>query len=294
VLAAIPLAQRPSSYIALLEGLRDLGYVEGKTLTIHYLSADMQFDRFAALAAECVRLKPDVIVTHTTPGALAARKATSTIPIIAGPIGDPVGTGIVASLARPGGNATAMSLIGPGLSAKRLELLKEALPKMARASLLANLGDPLATAQVKETEGAARALGVQLRVRDVRSADALGPAFTAAVGNRDDALLTTIEAVIVLNRPAIIQLAMQHGLPAMFPYREFADAGGLMSYGPDVTALWRRVATYVDKIVKGAKPGDLPVEQPTKLELVLNLKTAKALNLTIPPALVAKANQIIQ
>jgi ABC-type uncharacterized transport system substrate-binding protein len=293
VLAAIPLAQHPTFHSALLDGLREVGYVEGRNVTIDYLSADLQFDRFPALAAQCVERKPDLIVTQTTPGALAARKATTTIPIIAGPIGDPVATGVVASLARPGGNVTAVSLSGPGVSARRLELLKEAMPKLTRASLLANLGDPIAGPQVKEMEQAARARGVELHVRDVRAAQDITSAFAAIARAGDGAVLTTIEAVIVVNRPLILKLAAEHKLPAMFPYREFADAGGLMSYGPDVNALWRRVGTYVDKILKGAKPGDLPVELPTKLELVLNLKTARSLSLTIPSTFQARATHVI-
>jgi putative ABC transport system substrate-binding protein len=278
---------------AFLQSLRDLGYTEGRNLIIDFLSADGRFARFPALAAECVRLKADIIVALTTPGALAAKQATSTIPIVSGPTGDPVGAGIVASLARPGGNVTGLTQISPGLSAKRLELLKEALPGIARVSVLANLSDPIAAPQVHEIESAARALGVQLRVRDVRNPDDLPGAFAAAVREGHKGLLTTIESIFVVHRARIVELAARHRMPAMSPYGEVAEAGGMMSYGPNRLALYRRIAVYVDRILKGAKPGDLPVEQPTKFELVINLKTAKALGITVPHSLLLRADQVI-
>jgi putative ABC transport system substrate-binding protein len=283
-----------TTFSGLLEGLQVLGYEEGRNIQIDYLSADGKFDRFPTLADECVRRKADIIVTVTTPGALAAKRATTTIPIVAGPTGDPVGTGIVANLARPGGNVTGFSLMGPGLSAKRLELLKEAVPKLSRATLLANLSDPIAEPQVKEIEHAAQSLGVSLRVRDVRKPDDLATAFAATTRDGDQGILTTIESIFLAQRSRVVQLAAQHRLPAMYPYRSVTDIGGLMSYGPDLTALSHRVAMYVDKILKGAKPADLPVEQPTQFELVVNLKTAKSLGLSIPQSLLLRADHLIQ
>jgi putative ABC transport system substrate-binding protein len=279
---------------AFLQSLRDLGYAEGRNLTIHFLSADGRFERFSALAVECVRLKADVIVALTTPGALAAKKATSTFPIVSGPSGDPVGTEIVASLARPGGNVTGLTQMSPGLSAKRLELLKQAVPRVSRVSVLANLSDPIAAPQVQEMEAAARSLDVRLRVRAVQTPEQLPAAFEAAAKERDEGLLTTIESVFLVHRARVLELAAKHGLPAMYPYREFTDAGGMMSYGPNRLALYRRMAVYVDKILKGAKPADMPVEQPTEFELVINLKAAKALGLTIPHSLLLRADQVIE
>jgi putative tryptophan/tyrosine transport system substrate-binding protein len=282
------------TFSGLLEGLQELGYVEGRNITIDYLSADGRFERFPALADECVRRKADVIVTVTTPGALAAKRATTAIPIVAGPTGDPVGTGIVASLGRPGGNVTGLSLIGPGLSAKRLELLKEAVPRISRATLLTNRGDPIAEPQIREMEHASRSLGVSLTVRDVRKPDDLEPAFAAAAKDGDQGLLTTIESIFFAQRSRIVELAAQHRLPGMYPYRNVTDVGGLMSYGPSLGALSRRVAIYVDKILKGTKPADMPVEQPTQLELVINLKTARSLGLSIPRSLLLRADHLIQ
>lgn len=279
---------------AFLQSLRDLGYVEGRNLTIDFLSADGRFERFPALAAECVRLKADVIVVLTTPGALAAKKATSTIPIVSGPTGDPVGMGIVASLARPGGNVTGLTQMSSGLSAKRLEFLKQAVPAISRVSVLANLSDPIAGSQVREMEAAAPSLGVQLRVRAVRTPDELPGAFAAVVRDRDEGLLTTIESIFVVHRARIVELAAKHGLPLMSPYREVAEGGGMMSYGPNRLALYRRMAVYVDRILKGTRPADMPVEQPTELELVINLKTATALGLTIPPSLLFRAQHVIE
>jgi len=282
------------SYNAFLQGLRDLGYVEGRNLIIEYLSADGRFERFDSLAVQCVHLKADVIVAVTTPGALAAKKATRTIPIVSPATGDPVATGIVASLARPGGNATGLSLIGPGLSAKRLELLRGTVPGLSTAAVLTNLADPIAAPQVKDMENAARALGIQLRVRDVRTPQDLPDAFAAVVRGGAQGVLTTIESIFLNHRAEVVELAARHRLPAVYPYRQFADAGGLMTYGPDVLGLFRRAATYVDKILKGAKPGDLPVEQPTTFELVINLKTAKTLGLTVPPSLLLQADRVIE
>jgi putative ABC transport system substrate-binding protein len=275
------------------QGLRDLGYVHEKTAHIDYLSADGRNERFPALAAECVRLKADIIIVTTTPAAKAAKGATSTIPIVMIGLGDPVGTGLVASLARPGGNVTGLTIMASGLSAKRLELLKAAAPRISRVLVLSYLVDPIAAPQVKELEAAAPSLGLKLMVRDIRTADDLPLAFDAGVRERADGVITTAESIFNVERRRVTQLAMQHRLPGMYPYKVMAEAGGLMAYdswAPNLPG----AATFVDKLLKGAKPADLPVEQPTKFELVINLKTAKALGLTVPQSVLLRADETIQ
>jgi putative ABC transport system substrate-binding protein len=286
-----PWARRYSGFI---QGLRDLGYVDGRNITINFLSADGHYDRFPALALECVHLKPDIIVAYTTPGSLAAKNATSTIPIITGPIGDPVGTGIVASLARPGGNITGQTVMATGLSGKRLHLLKEAMPTLSRVLILSQRADPVSAVQVQELENMAGPIGVRLLNRGIGSPDELSAAAAAAVKEGAQALITTIETFFIIHRARVVELAAGHRLPAMYPVRDFVDSGGLMSYGPNTLSLYRRTAVYVDKVLKGSKPADLPVEEPTTFEFVINLKTAKALGLTIPPALLARADQVIE
>ncbi len=281
-------------YNAFVQGLRDLGYVDGRTITIDFLSADGQYERFPALAAECVRLKPDIIVAYTTPGSLAAKRATNTIPVVMGPIGDPVGTGIVASLARPGGNVTGQTLMATGLSSKRLQLLKETAPGVSRVVVLSHLTDPIAAVQVQEMERAASPMGLRLQNQRVRSPDDFPAAFSAAAQDGAQGLLTTIETFFIIHRARVIELAATHRLPAMYSVRDFVDSGGLMSYGANVINLYRQTSVYVDKILKGAKPADLPVEEPTTFEFVINLKTAKALGLTIPPSLLQRADQVIE
>jgi putative tryptophan/tyrosine transport system substrate-binding protein len=284
-----------SRFNAFFQGLRALGYVNGETITIDYLfPADGRSERFPALAADCLRLKADIIVVTTTPAAQAAKNATRTIPIVMYPLGDPVGTGLVASLARPGGNVTGLTFLASGLAAKRLELLKAAVPRISRVLVLSYLVDPIAAPQVKELESAARSLGVKLLVRDIQTADDLPTAFDAGVRERADGVLTTAESIFVAQHERVVQLAAQHKLPGMYPYRRMVDAGGLMAYDGFSTDLQARTATFVDKILKGAKPSDLPVEQPTKFELVINLKTAKALGLTIPQSVLGRADEIIQ
>jgi len=288
-----PGTPQSSRFDPFFQGLRDLGYVDGQTITIDYLSADDQAERFPTLAADCLRLKADIIVVSTTPAAQAAKNATRTIPIVMTPLGDPVGTGLVASLARPGGNVTGLTLMASGLAAKRLELLKESVPRISRVLVLSYLVDPIAAPQVMELESAAHSLGVKLLVRDIRTADDLPAAFDAGARGGAKGLLTTAESIFVVHRKQVVQLAAQHRLPGMYPYRLMVDAGGLMTYGPNMPNLLARTATYVDRILKGAKPADLPVEQPTKFELVINRKTAKALGLTIPPLLLLRADQVI-
>ena len=289
-----PGTPQSSRFISFFQGLRDLSYVDGQTISIDYLSADGRGERFPALAVECLRLKADIIVVTTTPAAQAAKNATRTIPIVMGPLGDPVGTGLVASLARPGGNVTGLTLMASGLAAKRLELLKEFVPRISRVLVLSYLVDPIAAPQVKELENAARPLGVKLLVQDIRTADDLPTAFDAGARGRAEGLLTTAESIFVVHRKRVVELAAQHRLPGMYPYREMVEVGGLMSYGPTIADLYRRAATYVDKVLKGTKPADLPVEQPTKFEFVINSRTAKALGRTIPPVLLLRADQVIE
>jgi putative ABC transport system substrate-binding protein len=283
-----------SRYNAFIQGLTALGYVDGRNITIHFLSAEGQYDRFPALAAECVRLKPDIIVAYTTPGALAAKQSTATIPIVVGPVSDPVGTGIVASLARPGGNVTGQTVMASGLSSKRLQLLKEAVPELSRVAVLSLLTDANATLQVQEIEQAAGSMGLRLQNRGIRTADDLPAAFGAAAKDGAQGLLTTVATFFIIQRARIVELAAKHRLPAMYPVRDFVDSGGLMSYGPETLSLYRQTSVHVDKILKGAKPADLPIEQPTKFELVINLKTAKALGLTIPQSVLGRADGVIE
>jgi ABC-type uncharacterized transport system substrate-binding protein len=279
---------------AFRNGLRDLGYVEGKNILVEYRYAEGKPDRLPSLAAELVRLKVDVIVTTGTPPSQAAKTATTTIPIVMALISDPVGAGLVASLARPGGNITGLSSVSQDLSGKRLELLKEAIPKVSRVGVLYDPNDPAKVAEFKEIEVAARPLGVHLQSLEVRSLDELESAFKAATRGKAAALLVLPTTILSTRTKQIAELSAKNRLPTMFATSQCMDAGGLMSYGPDYADLWRRAATYVDKILKGAKPADLPVEQPMKFELVINLKTAKQIGLTIPPNVLARADRVIK
>ena len=298
-LAAYPVAESPvvaglRRYDVFLRSLRDIGYVEGQSITIDYLSSDGQVDRFPILAGECLRLQADMIVAETTPAALAAKHATQTVPIVLLGTGDPVGTGLVDSLARPGGNVTGLSSMAPGLSAKRLELLKEVMPRLTRVVVLANLADPVATPQVQELEQAARSLGLQLLIRDVQTPEDLSAAFSTAATEGAEGLITTTAAILTTYRARVVDLAARHRWPAVYGSKIFVDAGGLMSYGIDPFRNYLSAATFVDKILKGAKPADLPVEQPTTFECVINLKTAQALGITIPPHLFVLADEVRQ
>jgi putative ABC transport system substrate-binding protein len=247
------------------------------------------------LAAECLRLKADIIAVSTTPATQAAKNATRSIPIVMIALGDPVGTGLVDSLAQPGGNVTGMSMMASDVAAKRLELLKEAVPAISRVLVLSYLADPIAPLQVKALEKAAHSLGVTLQIQDIQTADDLPAAFDAGAKERAEGLLTTAESIFVTQRARLSELAARYRLPAMYPYTiQVADAGGLMAYDIDYPDLERRAATYVDKILKGAKPSDLPVQQPTKFALVINLKTAKALGLTISESFLLRADQLIE
>jgi putative tryptophan/tyrosine transport system substrate-binding protein len=288
------IADRNERFRPFFEALRDLGYLDNQTIIIDYVSADGNAERFPALAAECLRRKANVIVVTTTPAAEAAKNATHTIPIVMFPLGDPVGTGLVASLARPGGNITGLSFMAPGIAAKRLQLLKEAVPSMGRVLVLSYLVDPIAKPQVMELENAAPLLGVQLLVQEIRTADDLPSAFDAGTKEHADALLTTAESIFVVQRKRVVELAAQHKLPGMYAVKLIVEAGGLMAYDSYTSDLQTRTAIYVDKILKGADPADLPVEQPTKFELIINLKTARELGLAIPQSILSRADEVIE
>jgi putative ABC transport system substrate-binding protein len=282
---------------AFRQGLRDLGYVEGQNLIIEYRGAEGSLERLHDLAAELVQRKVDVLVT---PGGAvvirAAQHATRTIPIVMVGAGDPVAEGFVVSLARPGGNITGLSLLSEGLPGKRLEILKEAVPQSTRVAVLANPASPTYASAMHNLTGAAQALGLQLHTVEVRHADELDTAFAAMTRAGADALLVVAEPLLInpLLSGRIADRAAQSRLPAMYSWKFFVEAGGLMSYGPDNLAISRHAAIYVDKILKGAKPADLPVEQPMKFELIINLKTAKALGLTIPPSMLFQADEVIK
>jgi ABC-type uncharacterized transport system substrate-binding protein len=273
---------------------RALGYIEGKNIAFEYRDAEGKPDRLPTVADELVRLKVDVIVTASTVGALAAKKATRTIPIVFYSAGDPVATGLVDSLARPGGNITGFTVISAVLAGKRLELLKETIPKLSRVAVLWNPRDPGPAQQWKESQVPARELGLQLHSMEVSSADKYEDAFTAATKARSAALAVTLGTLANSNQKRIADLAARDRLPAIYPRGDYVESGGLMSYGPDQTEPYRRAAVMVDKILKGAKPADLPVEQPTKFELMINLKTAKTLGLTIPPMVLMRAEKVVK
>jgi putative tryptophan/tyrosine transport system substrate-binding protein len=273
-------------------GLRELGYVEEKNFVIEYRSADGRDERLPALATELVHLKVDVIVTRGTPGTLAAKNATGTIPVITVGVGDAVAQGIVASLARPGTNVTGLQPLVTELYPKRVELLRALVPRALRISALFNMSNPAIPPQWKEVDVAARSLGMQVQLLDVRKPEDLGPAFDAAVRQRTDGLVVGLDTLTYANRRHIVELAGTHRLPAIYASSEFV--GGLAAYGVNYPDLYRHAASFIDKIFKGAKPAELPMEQPTKFELVINLKTAKALGLTIPQTLLLRADQIIE
>ncbi len=288
------IAASPHLLEAFRQGLREAGYVEGQDFSLELRASEGNADRLPGLAAELVRLQPDVIVTTGTLAPLAVKQATRTIPIVLAVAGDPVGSGLVASLARPGGNITGLSILAPELGGKRLQLLKEALPALSRVAVLWNPANPLNRAVWAETEAAARVLGLQLQSLEVRGPDEFAGAFEAAARGRPGALAAVEDPLILAQRTQVVAFAAKRRLPAMYGLREFVDAGGLMALGVHLPDLFRRAAAYVDKILKGAKPADLPVEQPTRFEFVINLKTAKVLGLTIPQSVLIRADQVIQ
>jgi putative ABC transport system substrate-binding protein len=279
---------------AFRQGLRELGYIEGQNIVIESRTSEWKEDRLPGLAAELVRMKVDVIVAKNVRATEAARKATSTIPIVFAVSGDPVADGVVASLARPGGNITGLATVSPELVGKQLEMLKAVAPKVTRIAVLKNPTTPGHDLTVRRAEAAARALGLQLHVLDARTPSEIETALVAMSAKHVDGLLVLRDSVFRTQRARIAAVAVKNRLPAMYGLREEAEAGGLIAYGASVPQMFRRAASYVDKILKGAKPADLPVEQPTKFELVINLKTAKALGLTIPPSLLAQADEVIQ
>ena len=276
------------------QGLRELGYVEGQNIVLEPRWADGRHERLPELAADLVRLKVDVIVSAATPASRAAKAATSSIPIVIVAVGEPVKMGLVASLARPGGNMTGLSLLTTELSGKRLELLGQVVRNMPRVAILMNPDNPVYAVFLEETRVAAQKLGVQLQPLEARNPRDIEQVFDAAPGERAAGLIVFDDPMLWSYRKQIVALAAKRRLPAMYGFREFVGEGGLMSYGPDRVDHYRRTALYVDKILKGAKPADLPVEQPTKFDLVINVKTAKALGLVIPPALLSRADQIIE
>jgi putative tryptophan/tyrosine transport system substrate-binding protein len=291
-------AANPHLRGAFLQGLRDLGYVEGRNVVIEYRNAEGKLERFPALAAELVALKVDVIVTAGgTLAALAAKQATRTLPIVFAAAADPVESGLVTSLARPGGNVTGLSVLAPELVGKCLEQLKQAVPGVSRVAVLwqpGGFGERTEKDMLNGAEVAARALGVRPQFVEARGPADFDRAFSEMTRARAGALTVFANAMFTIERRRLVDLAAKNRLPALYAFREYVDAGGLMAYGPHLADLYRRAATYVDRILKGAKPGDLPVEQPTKFELVVNLKTARTLGLTIPPSVLSRADQIIE
>jgi len=286
-----PVSQRGLE--AFRHGLRELGYVEGQNITIESRWAGGKDERLPVLAAELVRSKVDVIVAQSGAATKAVQQATRTIPIVMSLVNDPVGSGFVASLARPGGNVTGLTTMSPDLVSKRLELLKAVIPKVSRVAVLQNPGNPASAAMLREAEAAARTLGVQLQTLEARNAQEIESAFATMIRERTGAFLNLPDGLFFTQRRQIAELAVKGRLPSIFGTSDYPNAGGLMGYGPNNSDLERHAATYVDRILKGARPADLPVEQPTKFDLVINLRTANAIGVTIPPSLLQRADQII-
>jgi ABC-type uncharacterized transport system substrate-binding protein len=278
---------------AFVQRLREHGWIEGRTLAIEYRWAEGRFERSADIFGEFVRLKVDVIVTHSTANAVIAKQATSVVPIVFASAGDPVGNGLVASLARPGGNITGLSFQAPDLAGKRIELMREVVPGLRRLAILANVDNPITLLEVREVQAAARTLGVEVDTLEIRRAEDIGPAIDS-LKERAQMMYVPFDPLLTTNQIRTNTLAVGARLPTIAGTRDYVQTGGLMSYGPNVPDLWRRAADYVDKILRGAKPADLPVEQPTKFDLVINLITAKALGLTVPPLLLARADEVIE
>ena len=292
VISAGPVAPRAHQWGAFRQGLRELGYVEGRNIVVEMRAPEVEGGSHDALAADLVRLNVDIIVAATAPAILAAKRATSTIPIVMTTIPDAVALGVVASLARPGGNVTGLSMLQADLSGKRLELVREIVPDASRVALLLNPSSP--NPELQPTEAAARALGMQLIRLEARPGEALDRIFRAGIKGRVDALVVIADRLFYGLRSQIAELALRHRLPSVTNFATFADAGGLLTYGPSDTENYRRAATYVDRILRGANPSDLPVEQPTRFELLINMKTAKALGIKIPQSILARADRVIE
>jgi putative ABC transport system substrate-binding protein len=282
--------QRVASFV---QQLHELGWNEGRNVKIEYRWAEGRSERLAEIAAEFVRLKVDIIVTYGTPAVVAARQATSVIPIVFAVVADPVGTGLAASLARPGGNVTGLSLQQTDVAGKRLELLREIVPHLRRLAFMGNLGNPALMLELGEVQAAARILGLEITTPEIRRAEDIAPGFEALKGHAEG-LYVEPDPLLLANRVRFNTLVLTARLPAIYNSREWVEAGGLMSYGPNFLDLFRRAAGYVDKILRGAKPGDIPIEQPTKFDLVINLTTAKALGLTIPESFLLRADEVIE
>jgi putative ABC transport system substrate-binding protein len=276
------------------EGLRDLGYVEGQTVVIVYRWAEGKYERFPALVAELIGLKVDVIIAAGTPAAIAVKKATSSIPMVMVAVGDPVATGLVTSLARPGGNLTGLVSIAPDLEGKRLELLKEVVPKLSHVAVLKNSANAFHVVSEQQARAAGALLHLGVHFVDIRADSEFDRAFATIIKERAGAIIMLADRLFLHHRARIVDFAMRNRLPGMYAYRELVDAGGLMSFGPSYPGMHRRAAYFVDRILKGTKPADLPMEQPTQFELVINLKTAKALDLTIPRSLLQRADHVIE
>jgi putative ABC transport system substrate-binding protein len=293
LLGANSASQQSEWTAAFLQRLRELGWIEGRTVSIEVRWAEGSNERAAEIAAELVRLRVDIIVTSGTPIVLAAKRATAIVPIVFATAADPVGAGLVASLARPGGNVTGLSIQSTDLAGKRLELLREVVPGLHRLAAISSVGSPAATLEMGEVQAAARTLGVEVAPFEIRRTEDFAPAFEA-LKSRAQALYVVTDPLMATNRIRINTLALSARLPTMHGFREYVEVGGLMSYGANFPELWRRAADYVHKILRGAKPANLPVEQPTKFDLIINLITAKALGLTIPPMLLAGADEVIE
>jgi putative tryptophan/tyrosine transport system substrate-binding protein len=278
---------------AFVQRLRELGWIEGRTLAIDCRWAEGRFERSAEIFGEFVQLKVDVIVTHATANAVIAKQATSVVPIVFASAGDPVGNGLVASLARPGGNITGLSFQAPDLAGKRIELMREVVPGLRRLAILANVNNPITLLEAREVQAAARTLDVEVDTLEIRRAEDIGPAIESLKG-RAQMMYVPFDPLLTTNQMRTNTLALGARLPTIAGIRDYVQTGGLMSYGPNVPDLWRRAGDYVDKILRGAKPADLPVEQPTKFDLVINLITAKALGLAVPPLLLARADEVIE
>ncbi len=276
------------------DGLRELGYQEGRNIVIEYRWADGNYARFPALVAELIAAKVDVIVTAGTPAVLAVKKATTTVPVVMVAVGDPVGTGLVPSLARPGGNLTGLSSIAPDLEGKRLDLLREIVPTLSRVAVFFNSLNTFHVVSVRQANAAAQTMGIKLQWHNIRKSEDLDGAFAAIRKERPDALLILADRVFLHNRQRMMDFTEEQRLPNVNPYKELVEAGGLMSYGPSYEDIHKRAAIYVDKIIKGAKPADLPIEQPSKFTFIINLKVAKALGLTVPSSLVTLADEVIE